>query len=36
MTSMELLLVLTVLVTISALSPFLGADTRRTELLRQR
>lgn len=33
---MEIIVVLTVLVTISALAPFLGVDTRRTELLRRR
>ena len=33
---MELIFVLVTLVLISALSPILGADTRRTELLRRR
>jgi hypothetical protein len=36
MTFMEIIVVLTALVAISALAPFLGADTRRAELLRRR
>lgn len=33
---MELLFVLATLILISALSPFFGVDTRRTELLKRR
>jgi hypothetical protein len=36
MTLMGIIVVLTVLVLISTVSPFLGADTRRLELIRER